>query len=106
MNNEEPTRSDEWSGCTRESTTDWALYHMLTEDKPVMISELVERSGWNRDVVAASLSRLEDACLIAVMGESVSLLSLSDMLMLNEMMHAPDMPVYIENGVIKAKKQC
>ena len=71
-----------------------------------MISELVERSGWNRDVVAASLSRLEDACLIAVVGEAVSLLSLSDMLMLNEMMHAPDMPVYIENGVIKAKKQC
>ena len=106
MNNEEPTRSDEWSGCTRESTTDWARYHMLTEDKPVMISELAERSGWNRDVVAASLSRLEDACLIAVVGEAVSLLSLSDMLMLNEMMHAPDMPVYIENGVIKAKKQC
>ena len=106
MNNEEPTRSDEWSGCTRESTTDWALYHMLTEDKPVMISELVERSGSHRDVVAASLSRLEDACLIAVVGEAVSLLSLSDMLMLNEMMHAPDMPVYIENGVIKAKKQC
>ena len=76
MNNEEPTRS------------------------------VVERSGWNRDVVAASLSRLEDACLIAVVGEAVSLLSLSDMLMLNEMMHAPDMPVYIENGVIKAKKQC
>ena len=106
MNNEEPTRSGEWNGCTRESTTDWDLYHMLTEDKPVMISELVERSGWNRDVVEASLSRLEDACLIAVMGESVSLLSLSDMLMLNEMMNAPDMPVYIENGVIKAKKQC
>ena len=95
MNNEEPTRSDEWSGCTRESTTDWALYHMLTEDKPVMISELVERSGWNRDVVAASLSRLEDACLIAVVGEAVILLRLSGMLMLYEKMHGHGMPVYI-----------
>lgn len=104
---------DEGTTCTGEqrshrndSDTDWALYHMLTDKKPAMITELVERSGWDRDVVEASLSRLEKSCLIAVMGESVSLLSLSDMLMLNEMMHAPDMPIYIENGVIKAKKQC
>ncbi|MCZ0860034.1 hypothetical protein O0S10_02170 [Methanocorpusculum sp. MG] len=103
---EETTHTGEWSGCSSDSAIDWALYHMLTDEKPVMITELVQRSGWSRDVVAESLSRLEANCLIAVMGESVSLLSLSDMLMLNEMMHAPDMPVYIENGVIKAKKQC
>lgn len=90
----------------KDEERDWAIYHMLTDEKPVMISELVERTGWSRDVVEASVARLETSCLIAVLGEAVNLLSLSDMLMLNEMMHAPDMPVYIENGIIKAKKQC
>lgn len=106
MKDEGTSRIGEWSGHQKDCDTDWALYHMLTDEKPVMIAELVKRSGWSRDVVEASLSRLENNCLIAVMGESVSLLSLSDMLMLNEMLHAPDMPVYIENRVIKAKKQC
>ena len=89
----------------KDEEIDWAIYHMLTDEKPVMIAELVDRSGWSRDVVEASVGRLENNYLIAVMGEAVNLLSLSDMLML-EMMHAPDMSVYIENGVIKAKKQC
>lgn len=90
----------------RDEEIDWALYHMLSDEKQVMIAALVKRSGLAREIVEASLSRLENNCLITVMGEAVCLLSLSDMLMLSEVLHAPDMPVYIENGVIKAKKQC
>ena len=77
---------------------------MLPDGRPVMISALVEQCGLPREVVEASLERMENNCLIAVMGESVNLLSLADMLMMNQMMHDPGMPVYIENGVIKAKK--
>lgn len=88
----------------KDEEIDWALYHMLPDGRPVAISELVQRSGLSREMVEASLDRIEANCLIAVMGESVNLLGLSDMLMLNEMMHDSSMPVYIENGVIKAKK--
>ncbi|MDU9376486.1 hypothetical protein McpSp1_11070 [Methanocorpusculaceae archaeon Sp1] len=88
----------------KDEEIDWALYHLLPESRPVTISALVEQCGLSREVVEASLERMENNCLIAVMGESVNLLSLSDMLMMNQMMHDSSMPVYIENGVIKAKK--
>ncbi|MDR0438671.1 MAG: hypothetical protein LBH02_00410 [Methanocalculaceae archaeon] len=106
MKKDETIHMREWGNNRSDCDVDWTLYHMLTDEKPVMITELVKRSGWDRGIVEASLSRLENNHMIAVMENSVSLLSLSDMLMLNEMMHTPNMPIYIENGVIKAKKQC
>jgi hypothetical protein len=105
MKGEEAIRIQEWSNNKDNCAIDWELYHMLTDARPVTIAELVERSGWNRSVVEASISRLENNCLIAIVGDSVNLLSLSDILMLNEMMHFPDMQIYVENGVIRVKKQ-
>ncbi|HJJ91011.1 MAG TPA: MarR family transcriptional regulator [Methanocorpusculum sp.] len=90
----------------KDCDTDWALYHMLTEGKPMTIAELVKLSGWSKDIIKASLSRLENYCLIAVTDETIRLLSLPDILMMNEMRQASDISVYIENGIIKAKKQC
>ncbi|MDR3102732.1 MAG: MarR family transcriptional regulator [Methanocalculaceae archaeon] len=88
----------------RDEEIDWALYHLLPDGQPVMIAELAENSWFSQDAVDASLARLENNCLIVVRDGAVSRLSLLDMLMMNKMMHAPDMPIYMENGVIKAKK--
>ena len=88
----------------KDEEMDWALYHMIPDGRPVTITLLAERSGFTREEVAASLERMENNCLVCVMGETVTLLSLSEMLMINEILHAPDMPVTIENGIIKAKK--
>jgi predicted transcriptional regulator len=106
MKKEETNRTMEWSSDRIDCDVDWKLNHMLTDEKPVMIKELIERSGWDRGVVEASLSRLENNCMITVTENSASLLSLSEMLILNNMIHTPNTPIYIENGVIKAKKQC
>jgi hypothetical protein len=106
MKKEETNHTREWNSDRSNCDIDWTLYHMLTDEKPVMITELIERSGWDRGVVEASLSRLENNCMIAITENSASLLSLSEMLILNNMIHTPNTPIYIENGVIKAKKQC
>lgn len=88
----------------KDEERDWTLYHMLQDGKPCRILELVRDSGFSREEVEASLERMENNCLICVMGESVSLLSLTEMMMINEMKYSPEMPVIIENGIIKVKK--
>lgn len=82
---------------------DWTLYHMLEDGKSIRVSELCQSSGFSNDTVVSSLTRLENNCLISVIGDSVHLLSLSEMMMINELKHAPNCPVYMENGVIKIK---
>jgi predicted transcriptional regulator len=88
----------------KEEEIDWALYHLLEEGKPVGIPELCGRSGLSGETVASSLSRLEKNCLIRVTQDMVSLLSLSEMLMINELKYAVSSPVCLENGIIKVRK--
>lgn len=87
----------------KDEEIDWALYHMLEDGKSTKIPELCERSNLPKDTVISSLTRLEKNCLISVMGDAVHLLSLTEMMMINELKHAPKCPVYLENGIIKIK---
>lgn len=89
----------------KDEEIDWALYHMLEDGKPTKITELCERSGFSPEIVSNSLTRLENNCLICVTGDCANLLSLSDMMMINELKYAPNFPVYMENGVIKIKPE-
>ncbi|MDO5844200.1 MAG: hypothetical protein Q4Q53_03520 [Methanocorpusculum sp.] len=83
---------------------DWAIFHMIPEKSPVTISKLIETSGFDRETVESSLNRLENNCLIAVMGETVNALSIEDMFMINEIKYDKNSLVEIENGIIRIKK--
>lgn len=83
---------------------DWAIFHMIPEGAPTTISKLAENSGFDRETVTSSLERLENNCLISVMGETVSALSIDEFFMMNEIKNEMPSFLEIENGVIKVRK--
>lgn len=89
-----------------EEEVDWKIFHLVPESKPVAISELMEQTGYDRDTVEASLMRLENSCLLTVVGEEVHAMSIQDFFFANEIKNsmADDPFLEIENGVIKVKK--
>ncbi|HJJ47878.1 MAG TPA: hypothetical protein O0X39_02635 [Methanocorpusculum sp.] len=89
-----------------EEEVDWKIFHLVPESKPALISELIEKTGYERSVVEASLMRLEKSCLLTVAGEEVHAMSIQDFFMANEIKQsmADDPFLEIENGVIKVRK--
>lgn len=89
-----------------EEETDWKIFHLVPENKPVTITGLCELTGFDRDVVEASLARLESACLLAVIGEEVHAMSIQDFLFAKEVERSMsgDSFLEIENGIIKVRK--
>lgn len=86
----------------KENDIDWKIFHMVPEGVSVSISKLVESSGLERAIVEQSLERLEKYCLISVVGEIVSAISLNDMFMLNQLQN--DDFLEIKDGVIRLRK--
>ncbi|HJJ27998.1 MAG TPA: MarR family transcriptional regulator [Methanocorpusculum sp.] len=89
-----------------EEEVDWTLFHLVPETNPVTISELMEKTGYARSVVEESLMRLENSCLLTVIGEEVHAMSIQDFLFANEIKNSMENDPFleIENGVIKVKK--
>ncbi|HJJ35772.1 MAG TPA: hypothetical protein O0X27_01205 [Methanocorpusculum sp.] len=95
-----------------DTDVDWAVYHQVP-DGGTTVDELSLQLGLERDVILASLSRLEKSHLVIYNGERVSPLSINDFFiasMLSDATASPgaaaedDFGVYIENGVIKVRK--
>ena len=84
--------------------TDWLVYHLIPENEPVAEEVLAERCGLDPETVAASLVRLDNACLINRCDGKVRMLTFGEALVRNQFRHEPDLPYVIENGVIKARK--
>ena len=86
----------------RDEERDWEIYHALHDGKTRTAGDLVAR-GYARGDVEASLSRLEKAFLVERSGDEVRVLSFQESLLLCQMTHEEGCPLFLENGVIRAR---
>jgi hypothetical protein len=89
----------------KEEDVDWLVYHQLPEGVPVTKDALAAKCGLAVPDVEASLTRLEQSCLVECTGVSVRLLSFGEALIRNHVKYEEDLPFTLENGVIKEKKK-
>ena len=83
---------------------DWLVYHRLPECGEIATDTLAENCGIDKEILAASLARLEKSCLIQRSGTNVRMLNFGEALLRNQCKYEKDLPYVIENGVIKARK--
>jgi len=88
----------------KDEDVDWQIYHLIPEDSATTAAELCSKSGLDRAIVAASLVRLTQSCLIECPNDSVRMLNFGEALLRNQCKYERDLPFTIENGVIKARK--
>ena len=86
----------------RDEDLDWAIYHALPPGGTLTVGDLV-RAGYDPNLIEASLSRLENSCLIERRGDSVRPLSFQEALVLCCMKNDGESPVCIEDGVIRLR---
>lgn len=82
---------------------DWTIYCRITSGACDTIPALSEVTGYPETVVAASVERLVNYLLITHTNGTIRALGLQEMLTACQIRYSPDMPVVIENGVIKQK---
>ena len=51
-------------GIVRDEDIDWTVYHLIAGEKGCTKDTLIERTGYDREVVESSLARLNRYCLI------------------------------------------
>ncbi len=90
----------------KEEDADWLVYHLIAEAKTPTADELVKKSGLDSTGVESSLRRLERKFLINRSEGSIRVMSVGESLMCSQVKYSEDMPFFIENGVIKEKKNC
>ncbi len=89
----------------KEEDADWLIYHLLVKDPSVSGEDLVTASGLDRDVVDASLKRLEQYLLVERVEGHVRVLNFGESLIRCQIKYSKDLPYTIENGVIKQRKE-
>jgi predicted transcriptional regulator len=89
----------------KEEDVDWRLYHLIPVAAPISVAGLAAASGFDPVTIETSLTRLERSCLVERSGNSVRLLSFGEALIRNQIKYDEDLPITLENGVIKEKKK-
>jgi len=87
----------------REEDVDWNIYHRIALGEAKTIPDLIEITGLDEGVVRASLQRLVRYLLIRQEGEIVRPMGIEEMLLSCRIRYTEDLPVTIENGVIRLK---
>ena len=87
----------------REEELDWEVYHRIGEDATATPASIAMALGLGAREIEDSCRRLERNLLIERAGEGYRQLSCVESLASCQMRYCCDMPVYIENGVIKVK---
>jgi hypothetical protein len=88
----------------RDGDLDWEIYHALPAGEVRTVGDLV-KAGYDPAMVEVSLSRLERSCLIERTGDSVRTLSFQEAFILCCMKNDRESPFYIENGLIKLRRE-
>ena len=90
----------------RSEERDWQIYHILVEKSPITLDELCRMACTEEDVAEESLERLERYRLVSQEEDAWAIKSLQEIILTNEMdQMMKDSPVYMENGVIKVRKE-
>ena len=88
----------------KDEDADWVVYHLIATDTATTLEALAERSGLDAETVGASLARLEHYLLIERAGPDIRILTFGESLIRNQLRYCDDLPITIENGLIKEKK--
>lgn len=87
----------------REEELDWVVYHRIGTEANATTISIAAALGLDAREVEASCLRLERGLLIGRAGEGYRQLSFTESLAACQMRYCSDMPVYMENGVVKVK---
>ena len=89
----------------KEEDADWLVYHRIPANTAIAEDDLPVVCDLDTETIAASLERLERACLIERSGRNVRMLNYGEALLSNQCKYEKDLPFFIENGLIKEKKR-
>jgi hypothetical protein len=89
----------------KEEEADWLIYHQIVKKPVTTPDELVKETGLDAPVIEASLSRLENYLLITRTDGRIQALDIGDSLLRCQIRYSSDLPLIIENGIIKQRKQ-
>lgn len=88
----------------RDEERDWIIYHLAIREKTVTFDDIVRDSGFSPDTVRQSLSRLTNAFLLDISGDTIRVLSIGESVVRCQCRFMKDSPVIFEDGVIKARE--
>lgn len=83
---------------------DWMVYHLVLGEEASTKDALTGRTGCTPEEVDESVRRLVSYFLIDTDGEQFRALSVPDMFLRSQCKYDDDMPIVIENGVVKQKR--
>lgn len=85
----------------RDEECDWCVYHLVAGQEATSLQALERCTGLSREILEASVDRLVRARLIERCGDCLRALSLPEMVILQQMENDPELPLIIEQGIIK-----
>jgi len=88
----------------RPEDLDWIVYHLILQEKASDADAVVRETGCTPEEGDESIRRLVSYFLIDTDGDRLHALSVPDMFLRSQCKYDEDMPIVIENGVIKPKK--
>ena len=88
----------------KDEDLDWIVYHVLSDEGAKTEESLVRETGFPAGDISASLCRLSSNLLIKCRDGSYDVLSIPEMMFRCQCRYGQDIPVIIENGVVKVKK--
>ena len=83
---------------------DWRVYHLLSAGMAADEEALARETGCPPGEVRDSLDRLVSYSLIARTDGNYQVLSIQEMALLVQCRYSSDLPLIIEDGVVKARK--
>ncbi|KUG21399.1 MAG: MarR family transcriptional regulator [Methanomicrobiaceae archaeon] len=87
----------------REEDLDWLVYCQIVAGAETG-DDLAARTGQKNETIEASLVRLERYLLIERSGDTLRPLSVQESLIKCQCTYSRSLPIYIEDGVIKVKR--
>jgi transcription initiation factor IIE alpha subunit len=88
----------------KDEDLDWIVYHVLSNGGVKTEESLVRETGMPTGDISASLSRLKSSLLIDFRDGNYEVISIPEMLFRCQCRYSTDIPVVIEDGVVKVKK--
>ena len=88
----------------KDEDIDWIVYHILSNGGAKTEGSIVRETGLSAGDISASLIRLKLNLLIECRDGNYDVISIPEMLFRCQCRYGQDIPVVIEDGVIKVKK--